>query len=323
MGLENFGIRLSNTRRELGYTQEELALRLGVTAQAVSKWERGNGYPDIELLYSLAAVLECSMDELCDFKKEKIPAEELQKRHWKEEIRASFLKDPIVLECGIGLVELLIQEGKQGYQKLHEVRRELAAECGVLVPMIRLRDEIHLKEKEYRILIQGVEVARGIVYDPKMFYFHETAKGEGEIKQKDPVWQIEGVWRDGSAQTESNKNGIEAFTFMCTHLKYCILKHYEKIINRQIVSDMVELVRGRYPAIVEGVVPEKVKLSLLQNVMIGLLRRRIALNPLNRLIELLEVEVETTNDVETLIERAAQVLEKEYQISDSWYPKKD
>ena len=290
MGLENFGIRLSNIRKELGYTQEELALRLGVTAQAVSKWERGNGYPDIDLLYSLAAVLECSMDELCDFKKERIPDAELQNRRWKEEICASFLKEPIILECGVGLVELLMKEGKQGYKKLHEIRSLLAGECGILVPLIRIRDNIQLKEKD--------------------------------IEQKDPVWGIDGVWKS-VLDEDTTEQGIEAFSFMCTHLQHCILEYYEKIMNRQIVSDMVELVQKRYPAVVDGVVPEKVGLALLQNVMIGLLKRHIALNPLDKLIELLEEAIETTKDTETLIKQAADVLEKDYRISDSWYPNRN
>ncbi len=322
MGLENFGIRLSNIRKELGYTQEELALRLGVTAQAVSKWERGNGYPDIDLLYSLAAVLECSMDELCDFKKERIPDAELQNRRWKEEICASFLKEPIILECGVGLVELLMKEGKQGYKKLHEIRSLLAGECGILVPLIRIRDNIQLKEKEYRILIKGVEVARNNVWYPKLFYLHEKAQNQEDIEQKDPVWGIDGVWKS-VLDEDTTEQGIEAFSFMCTHLQHCILEYYEKIMNRQIVSDMVELVQKRYPAVVDGVVPEKVGLALLQNVMIGLLKRHIALNPLDKLIELLEEAIETTKDTETLIKQAADVLEKDYRISDSWYPNRN
>ena len=64
MGIKGFDERLTNARKEKGYTQEELSVKLGVTPQAVSKWERGMGYPDLETLYHLSEILGCSLDYL-------------------------------------------------------------------------------------------------------------------------------------------------------------------------------------------------------------------------------------------------------------------
>ncbi len=69
MSLANFQERLRNARNEKGMTQKNLASKLGVTEQAVSKWERGGSYPDVAMLDQIANVLDCSLDYLFQFEK--------------------------------------------------------------------------------------------------------------------------------------------------------------------------------------------------------------------------------------------------------------
>ena len=97
MSLDLFKERLAEARKEKGFTQAELARRLGVTAQAVSKWERGNAYPDMELLDGIFRVLDCSPDYLFQYErgtKSYVTQDNLQ---YRSQIEAALLKDALVL----------------------------------------------------------------------------------------------------------------------------------------------------------------------------------------------------------------------------------
>lgn len=93
MSLDLFKERLSEARKEKGFTQAELARRLGVTAQAVSKWERGNAYPDIELLDGISTVLDCSLDYLFQFEKGTKSFVSQDNPQYRTQIEAALLKD--------------------------------------------------------------------------------------------------------------------------------------------------------------------------------------------------------------------------------------
>lgn len=307
MGLENFKFRLVSARRELGYTQEDLAMRLGVTAQAISKWERGNSYPDVELMYFLAEALKCSVNYLYDYKEEINPFKDQQTIKRKEEVTKGILKDSILLEVGVKLIEMLSAEKTNQYKQIHNIRKNLADKCGILVPTIRMMDNTELGDFEYRISIYGLMVEKGTAYYPHSIYFNCDTKKEGDIVVKDSIYGMEGIWRlEGDS-----KQGVSTFKFICAHLQACILENYDKIINRQIVQELIDLVNEKYPAVIKGIVPEIVNLSFIQQVIIYLLKEHIAINPIVKIIELLEDNLKITKDAKQLAELAAAEL-KEY-----------
>ncbi len=153
MGMKGFEERLSTARKDKGYTQEELSARLGVTPQAVSKWERGVGYPDLETLLYLSELLDCSTDYLLnrDHKKQLLTedGDEVQ----RSLLLSNILAEPLVLEAGNGLVPLLEEENRSCFDSIRKLRMKLAAGYGVLLPLIRIRDNDQLGPQEYRIMI--------------------------------------------------------------------------------------------------------------------------------------------------------------------------
>jgi flagellar biosynthesis component FlhA len=152
MGLKDFEERLANARKEKGYTQEELAKRLGVTPQAISKWERGLGYPDLELFNYLCEILDCPADYLLHRNVHQVQLTENNDEMQKRELLSEILADPLVLEVGLGWIKCLQEETNNKFSGIKELRKGLAAGYGVLFPLLRIRDNIKLKEYEYRIL---------------------------------------------------------------------------------------------------------------------------------------------------------------------------
>lgn len=115
MALHGFGNRLKSVRQDRGYTQKQLAGLLGVTEQAVSKWERESSYPDISMLNGISEVMDCSLDYLFQYqsgKKNLLAQDSIELR---DEINRYLLSDIISLEFGESLISLFMEEGRQGY----------------------------------------------------------------------------------------------------------------------------------------------------------------------------------------------------------------
>lgn len=305
MSLDLFKERLAEARKEKGLTQAELARRLGVTAQAVSKWERGNAYPDIELLDGIFNVLECSPDYLFQYErgtKSYVTQDNLQ---YRSQIEAALLKDALEIRFGYGLVELFLIEQKQGFPCIHGLRKDMAVKYGFCIPTVRLADEATCEPEEYKFLIYGREVASGRVYEGKYFAVNQKAESEEEIEVIEPAWGLPGVW------TEREENAVSPLCFMLIHLEQCIMEHLPELFHCQMVAELVDVVERKYPKVVQGVVPERVSYSFLKRVLLVLLcEKKRSIQPLHRIIELLDEMIEEKPTVAEAAERVAEALNR-------------
>lgn len=154
--MENqIGEKISQSRQNQKMTQEEFASRLGVTPQAVSKWERGLSLPDIALVGGICQILHVSANELLGIKTE-AKVTENGDSSMQAEIKNRLIADPLLLEIGVAFIPV-VAEGLKG-TLINVTRKNLAAECGYLMPLVRIRDNEALREDEVRILVYGEEV---------------------------------------------------------------------------------------------------------------------------------------------------------------------
>lgn len=151
MELTGLGLRLVEARQAKRMTQEELAVKLGVTAQAVSKWERGAGLPDVPLLASAAEVLEVSTDYLLGITIENLS--ESGRSDDMAETMKLILAEPLTLSFGVGLFPVVSKANQDGFPQIQKLRKRYAEEKGWLIPTIRIRDEIKFGEYEYQIMV--------------------------------------------------------------------------------------------------------------------------------------------------------------------------
>ena len=147
--MENFGNRLAECRRNKGFTQEELANRLGVTPQALSKWEKGLSSPDISMVCSICGALDVSADYLLATGNQKLTENgdiQIQEDVWRF-LRSSL--GPLKLIFGSEVVPVFLDN--RFVDKILDVRVQLAWE-GILLPIVQIRDESCIKPKEFYIL---------------------------------------------------------------------------------------------------------------------------------------------------------------------------
>ena len=143
----NIGETICQYRTLRKMTQEEFASRLGVTPQAVSKWERGNGLPDVSLLEGICKILGLSANTLLGIDGK---LDENGDALAEAEIRTNLIAEPLVLEFGESVIPI-VSDGLETYY-VYERRKELAKKKGILMPFIRLRDNPELPMLNYRII---------------------------------------------------------------------------------------------------------------------------------------------------------------------------
>lgn len=128
-------------------SQEEFASRIGVTAQAVSKWERGNGLPDVSLLSGICKVLGITANTLIGVEEKVVENGNVIA---EREIKNNLIAEPLVLEFGTGLLPYIVAGLETDY--VNKKRAFLAKKTGKLMPILRIRDNMELDENAYRIL---------------------------------------------------------------------------------------------------------------------------------------------------------------------------
>lgn len=146
--MQQIGENISRFRKDRNMTQEDLAQRLGVTPQAVSKWERGTGVPDVTLIADICRLLEVRADVLLGIKT--VPFCEDQDTAAEREIKQNLIAEPLLIEVGVGLISCITEGLKTDY--VNQCRKKLAAATGMLLPILRIRDAEDLKENEVRIV---------------------------------------------------------------------------------------------------------------------------------------------------------------------------
>ena len=222
-----FGEKISACRQNRNMTQEELAGRLGVTPQALSKWERGLSFPDITMLADIARLLEVSTDYLLGFKlKGDAGNAGGQTEQIQTEIGNNLRKALTPLEIVIGEKYIPLFQGDSFVSKIVELRIKLAQE-GILMPVVRIRDELKLEGCEFRILCYQ-----------EVLYAEQLEKIDGDS------------------------------------LDYMMQK-------------LAEALRTDYPALIDGIVPEKIHYTLLSEVVKKVISRGISIVFLPKMIEIM------------------------------------
>ncbi|KXZ39785.1 flagellar biosynthesis protein FlhA [Alkalithermobacter thermoalcaliphilus JW-YL-7 = DSM 7308] len=222
--------------------------------------------------------------------------------------------DPIELEFGYGIIPLADKaQGGDLFDRLVMIRRQCALEMGIIVPMIRLRDNIQLDANEYIIKIKGIEIARGeILFDHYLAMNPGNAEGEiSGIDTIEPAFGLPAKWIDDKEREKAEILGytvVDPPSIISTHLTEIIKRFSHELLGRQEVKMLVDNLKENYPALVEEVIPNLLSLGELQKVLCNLLKEGVPIRNLPTIIETLADYAALTKDTDMLTEYVRQAL---------------
>lgn len=239
---------------------------------------------------------------------------ESQEMKRPENVMALLKMEEIELEFGYGLIPLADQDqGGDLLDRIIMIRRQIAVELGLVVPVIRLRDNIQLSPNEYAIKIKGVTVSRGeVLFDH--FLAMDSGTGDGEIDGIDTIEPAFGLPAKWISESEREKAEIFGYTVVdppsviATHLTEIIKQKSYELLGKQETKELMENIREDYPAVLDDLVPNILSLGEVQKVLSNLLREQVSIRDLVTILETLSEYARITNDMDLLTEYVRQRL---------------
>lgn len=224
--------------------------------------------------------------------------------------------DRLELMIGYGLIPLVDPaEGGDFLERVKNLRRQIAIDMGLVVPPIRIRDDVKLKPYNYEIRIKGARVARGEVY-PGQYLALGTKDMLEQIEgmeTRDPAFGLPAKWLSSREKEKAESLGltvVEAAVALGTHLAEIIKTHAAEILSRQDVHNMIDSLKKDHPAVIEEAIPQNVSLGTLHRVMQNLLKERIPIKDALTIIETLADYSQHTKDVDVLTEYVRASLQR-------------
>jgi flagellar biosynthesis protein FlhA len=245
---------------------------------------------------------------------ERIKTDEAAKKE-PEKVEKLLDLDTMELEVGYGLVRLVdTAKGGDLLDRISMIRRQIAMELGVIVPPIRIRDNMQLQANDYVVKIKGQAVARGETY-PEQFLAMDNGATSGPVPNAhqtiEPAFGLPAYWITESQRPEAellNYTVVDCTSVLATHLTEIIKTHAAELLTRQEIKNLIDNLKQRVPALVEEVVPTQVKPGELQKVMQNLLRERVPVRDLETIIETLGDWSGRTKDLDVLTEYVRNAL---------------
>ncbi|MGI6296165.1 MAG: flagellar biosynthesis protein FlhA [Armatimonadota bacterium] len=222
--------------------------------------------------------------------------------------------DPLTLEIGYGLIPLA--DPKQGgdlLDRITMIRRQAAMEMGVLVPAIRVRDNVQLGSNEYVVRLRGTETARGEIFPEQYLAMNPgvaTDKLTG-IETTEPAFGLPATWIAESQKMFAEVAGytvVEPATVLVTHLTEIVRRHSAELLTRQETQDIIDAAKQEAPAVVNELIPESMAIGDVQKVLQNLLRERVSVKDIVTILEALADYAPSTKDTDILTEYVRQRL---------------
>jgi flagellar biosynthesis protein FlhA len=223
--------------------------------------------------------------------------------------------DTMELEVGYGLVKLVdASKGGDLLDRISLIRRQVALDLGIIVPPVRIRDNIQLGANDYVVRIKGQIVGKGVAY-PEQFLAMDNGATTGPLlgatQTTEPAFGLPAYWITESQRQAAEVNNytvVEATAVIATHLTELIKGHAHELLSRQAVKNLLDNLKTRVPALIEEVIPTQVKPGELQKVMQNLLRERVPVRDLETIIETVGDYSTRTKDLEVLTEYVRHAL---------------
>ena len=244
-------------------------------------------------------------------------AKEVLSQAKQEDEEEDFVAQPetIAFEIGYGLIPLVDEEqGGELVQRIKSLRKQLSKELGLIIPLIHIKDNLELDSGAYRILIRGIEVARGSVEIGKLLAI-DTGNTRGKIEgieTTEPTFGLKAYWIDEAHKDRAKMLGytvVDIPTVIVTHLSEVLKAHSYEILGRSETKELVENLAKKYP-IVKDLVPEQVPYAILHRVLQNLLKENIPIKDLLTIIENLADNVTKTTDTDILTELVREGLSR-------------
>jgi len=248
--------------------------------------------------------------------REDIQPAQLEEMRKPENVMGLLQVDPIEVEFGYAIIPLAdVNQGGDLLDRVVMIRRQIALELGMVVPIIRLRDNIQLGPNQYRIKIKGIEVAEGeLVMDGFLAMDPGTAAGEIEgTDTLEPAFGLPAKWIKEEEKDRAEMLGytvVDPPTVISTHLTETIKAHIHELLGRQEVKKLVDNLKENHPALVDELVPKQMTYGEVQKVLANLLREGVSIRDLVTIFETLADYAPATHDPDMLTEYVRQSLSR-------------
>jgi flagellar biosynthesis protein FlhA len=243
----------------------------------------------------------------------------LAKKSEKEKPKEDLDMSPVVpldalsLELGYGLIPLVDREkGAELLERVQRIRRESALDLGLVIPKIRIMDNMRLDPSEYCVKIKGVDVGRG-----RIRMGHYLCIKSGSVKEdisgetaRDPAFGLPALWITEGRRDEAERAGytvVDPPSIIATHLTEIVKRHAADILGRQETSAILEALKKDYPAVVEEAV-KVLSIGEIQKVVQNLLREQVSIRNMIAVLEALADYGPVLRDSQFLTEKARQAL---------------
>lgn len=248
---------------------------------------------------------------------DKVEEQQIEEVRSPESVVNLLQVDPIEFEFGYGLIPLAdVKQGGDLLDRVIMIRRQIALEMGIVVPVIRIRDNIQLRPNEYMIKIKGNQVAKG-----EIMLDHYLAMSPGieddsiiGIETVEPAFGLPALW-----VTEENKEIAELSGYtvvdppsvVATHLTEIIKRHAHELLGRQETRALIDNVRETAPVLVDELIPGALSIGDVQKVLQKLLREKVSVRNLLVIMEALADHAMFTKDPDVLTEYVRQAMSRQ------------
>jgi flagellar biosynthesis protein FlhA len=260
--------------------------------------------------------LRLARKQVADANKAKTTAAGAQKAESPLDLSPVVPLDPISLELGYGLIPLVDKDkGADLLERITRIRKESALDMGLVVPRIRIIDNMRLEPSEYCFKIRGVQVGRGLI---RLGYYLAINPGgvtediPGE-KTRDPTFDLPALWIAEEQRDRTERAGytvVDAPSIVATHLTDIIKRHASEILGRQEVQSILDALKKDYPAVVEDA-SKRLTLGEMQKVFQALLREQVSVRNMVAILETLADYAGVTKDPVFLAEKCRQALSRQ------------
>jgi flagellar biosynthesis protein FlhA len=216
------------------------------------------------------------------------------------------------VEIGYGLIPLVDAEQRgELLDKIRAIRKQIAVELGIVVPPMKLRDNLQLKAFEYVVLLKGIEMGRGNLVQGSFLAMgpEEKQKMFDGIPTKEPVFNLDAYWINEKDRDRCIAEGftvVDHPTIIGTHLTELVRNNAHELMTRQETQKLVDTIAATSPKVVEEITQSQVNMGIVQKVLQNLLREQVSIRDLITILESIADAASTTKDPEFITEYVRQ-----------------